>query len=46
HRSRELRSMIHGYLSLRFLGYFTKEPTIDPEDSYFWMINDFIATLP
>ncbi|EMF0583320.1 TetR/AcrR family transcriptional regulator [Enterococcus faecium] len=46
HRSRELRSMIHGYLSLRFLGYFTKEPTIDPEYSYFWMINDFIATLP
>ena len=46
HRSRELRSMIHGYLSLRFLGYFTKEPKVSPEDSYSWMINDFIATLP
>lgn len=46
HRSRELRSMIHGYLSLRFLGYFTKEPTVSPEDSYSWMINDFLATLP
>ncbi|MEY8445891.1 TetR/AcrR family transcriptional regulator [Enterococcus ratti] len=46
HRSRELRSMIHGYLSLRFLGYFTKESNVSPEDSYSWMINDFIATLP
>lgn len=46
HRSRELRSIIHGYLSLRFLGYFTKEATLSPEESYSWMINDFIATLP
>lgn len=46
HRSRELRSMIHGYLSLRFLGYFTKKSKVSPEDSYSWMINDFIATLP
>ncbi|WP_165038138.1 TetR/AcrR family transcriptional regulator [Enterococcus sp. ZJ1622] len=45
HRSRELRSMIHGYLSLRFLGYFTKEPKVDPEESYLWMIEDFITTL-
>lgn len=46
HRSRELRSMIHGYLSLRFLGYFTNEPNVSPEESYVWMIDDFIATLP
>lgn len=46
HRSRELRSIIHGYLSLRLLGYFTKEATVSPEESYSWMINDFIATLP
>ncbi|OJG94731.1 TetR family transcriptional regulator [Enterococcus thailandicus] len=45
HRSRELRSLIHGYLSLRFLGYFTREPQVDPEESYRWMIEDFIATL-
>ena len=45
HRCRELRSIIHGYLSLRFLGYFTKEPDVAPEDSYRWMIQEFIASL-
>ena len=45
HRCRELRSIIHGYLSLRFLGYFTKEPDVAPEDIYRWMIQEFIASL-
>ncbi|EPH93619.1 transcriptional regulator, TetR family [Enterococcus faecalis 13-SD-W-01] len=46
HRSRELRSLIHGYVSLRFLGYFTKETQVDSEESYHWMIDHFIETLP
>ncbi|MFV0557876.1 MAG: TetR/AcrR family transcriptional regulator [Enterococcus sp.] len=45
HRSRELRSLIHGYISLRFLGYFTKEP-VDAKESYQLMIADFIQSLP
>lgn len=43
--SRELCSMIYGYFFLCFLGYFIKELIIDLEDSYFWMINDFIVIL-
>jgi AcrR family transcriptional regulator len=45
HKSRELRSLIHGYISLRFLGYFQKEEIAKPEESYQRMIRDFIYSL-
>ncbi|MGK0552389.1 TetR/AcrR family transcriptional regulator [Enterococcus faecalis] len=45
HKSRELRSLIHGYISLRFLGYFQKEAIAKPEESYQRMIADFIQSL-
>lgn len=45
HRSRELRSMIHGYLSLRF-GILYKRTNNRSRRQLFWMINNFIATLP
>lgn len=44
HKSRELRSLIHGYITLRFLGYFQREEAT-PEESYRRMIEDFIASL-
>jgi AcrR family transcriptional regulator len=45
HKSRELRSLIHGFISLRFLGYFQKEEIADPQESYQRMIADFIESL-
>ena len=44
HKSRELRSLIHGYITLRFLGYFQREEAT-PEESYRRMIEDFIVSL-
>lgn len=45
HKSRELRSLIHGYISMRFLGYFQKEEVASPEESYRRMIQDYINSL-
>ncbi|MEC1785206.1 TetR/AcrR family transcriptional regulator, partial [Enterococcus faecalis] len=36
--------LIHGYITLRFLGYFQREEAT-PEESYRRMIEDFIASL-
>ena len=43
HKTRELRSIIHGFISMVFAGYFHGE--IDPEESFSVMINDFILTV-
>ncbi|MGX7352383.1 TetR/AcrR family transcriptional regulator [Enterococcus canis] len=45
HFSRQLRSLVHGYLSLRFMGYFTKEADVEPDSSYQKMIQQFVADL-
>jgi AcrR family transcriptional regulator len=44
-KSREFRSLIHGYISLRSLGYFTKVSLVSAEESYRMMIQDFIDFL-
>ena len=46
HRSRELRKYDPWVPFVTFLGFFTNEPNVSPEESYVWMIDDFIATLP
>ncbi|MEY8001966.1 TetR/AcrR family transcriptional regulator [Clostridium sp. Mt-5] len=43
HKSRELRSLLHGFVSLHFLGYFQNK--VNPEDSFELMIKDFILSL-
>lgn len=43
HKSREFRSILHGYISLVFLGYFRHQ--LAHEESFDRMINDFIHSL-
>ncbi|URZ04572.1 TetR/AcrR family transcriptional regulator [Clostridium felsineum] len=43
HKSRFLRSLLHGFVSLSSLGYFQNK--VDLEDSFNLMINDFILSL-
>ncbi|MDF2505476.1 TetR/AcrR family transcriptional regulator [Clostridium sp.] len=43
HKSRELRSFLHGSISLNFLGYF--QNSVNSEDSFKFMIDDFIFSL-
>lgn len=43
HKSRELRSILHGFISMCFLGYFKRDVSI--EESFDNMINDFIFSL-
>lgn len=40
HKSRALRSMLHGFISLSFLNYFRNKADLD--DSFNFMIEDFI----
>ncbi|MBK1812721.1 TetR/AcrR family transcriptional regulator [Clostridium sp. YIM B02505] len=42
HKSRELRSILHGFVSMVFLGYFHGDANID--DSFDLMIDDFILS--
>lgn len=43
-KSRMLRSMLHGYISMRFLGYF--QNNLSPaDDSYHVMVEEFISLL-
>lgn len=44
HKSRQLRSLLHGYISLRFLGYF-QNIEVDAPLSYKQMVKDFIWLL-
>ncbi|WP_071131156.1 TetR/AcrR family transcriptional regulator [Enterococcus timonensis] len=44
HKSRELRSLLHGYISLSFLGYF-QQIDVDAEISYREMVEDFVFLL-
>lgn len=43
HKSRALRSFLHGFISLYFLGYF--QGTANLEDSFRLMIDDFILSI-
>ncbi|WP_251862317.1 TetR/AcrR family transcriptional regulator [Clostridium sp. Marseille-Q2269] len=43
HKSRALRSLLHGFISLKFLGYFQNK--VSPEESFQFMIDDFILSL-
>ncbi|MBC1922734.1 Tetracycline repressor protein class B from transposon Tn10 [Listeria grayi] len=43
HKSREFRSILHGYISLVFLGYFRHQ--LDHEESFERMIADYIQSL-
>lgn len=43
HKSRELRSILHGFVSMVFLGYFHGDADLD--DSFDLMIDDFILSL-
>lgn len=43
HKSRELRSILHGFVSMVFLGYFHGDANL--EDSFKIMIDDFILSL-
>lgn len=43
HKSRALRSFLHGFVSLSSLGYFQNE--VDLEDSFQLMIGDFILSV-
>ncbi|MDT8718849.1 WHG domain-containing protein [Clostridium sp. 19966] len=43
HKSRALRSLLHGFVSLSFAGYFKGEASL--EDSFKFMIDDFIMSL-
>ncbi|CAB1246657.1 TetR/AcrR family transcriptional regulator [Clostridium sp. MT-14] len=45
HKSRELRSILHGFVSLTFLGYFQHKPDVEVEDSFEFMIDDFIFSI-
>lgn len=44
-KSRNLRSLIHGFISLRFLGYFSSEEEVTAEESFTEMIEEFIRML-
>lgn len=44
HKSRELRSLLHGFISLRFLGYFQRMDVEAPL-SYEKMVEDYISLL-
>ena len=44
HKSRALRSLLHGFVSMSSLGYF--QNPVNLEDSFQLMIDDFIASLP
>ena len=44
HKSRALRSMLHGFISLYFFGYFKND--IDLEESFEFLVEDFIYSLP
>lgn len=44
HKSRALRSFLHGFISLKFLGYF--QNAANSEDSFQLMVEDFILSLP
>jgi AcrR family transcriptional regulator len=43
HKSRELRSLLHGFVSMVFLGYFHGDANLD--DSFDFMIDDFLLSL-
>lgn len=43
HKSRSLRSLLHGFISLKFLGYF--QNAVNSEDSFQLMVEDFILSL-
>ncbi|MBV4416985.1 TetR/AcrR family transcriptional regulator [Clostridium tyrobutyricum] len=43
HKSRELRSILHGFVSLSFLGYFQNK--INSQDSFKLMLDDFILSI-
>ena len=43
HKARALRSLLHGFVSMIFLGYFRADVNLD--DTFQLMVNDFIATL-
>lgn len=43
HKNRALRSFLHGFISLNFLGYF--QGPVDLEDSFQVMIDDFILSI-
>ncbi|MFL0245649.1 TetR/AcrR family transcriptional regulator [Candidatus Clostridium stratigraminis] len=43
HKSRALRSLLHGFISMTFLGYFQGDAKI--EDSFALMVDDFILSL-
>ncbi|MHC6179727.1 TetR-like C-terminal domain-containing protein [Clostridium sp. JNZ X4-2] len=42
-KSRVLRSLLHGFISLNFLGYF--QNPVSSEDSFQLMIDDFILSV-
>ncbi|GAK30140.1 TetR family transcriptional regulator [Weissella oryzae SG25] len=44
HSSRMFRSMLHGYITMRQLGYFTTREQL-PNDSFNWMVEKFILSL-
>ncbi|TYC49047.1 TetR/AcrR family transcriptional regulator [Weissella muntiaci] len=44
HSSRMFRSILHGYVTMRQLGYFTTESQLS-NDSFHWMVEKFIASL-
>jgi AcrR family transcriptional regulator len=43
HKSRALRSLLHGFVSMHFLGYF--QNPVNVEDSFQLMIDDFILSV-
>jgi hypothetical protein len=43
HKSRALRSLLHGFVSLNFLGFF--QNPVNLEDSFQSMIDDFILSV-
>jgi hypothetical protein len=43
HKGRALRSLLHGYVSLCFLGYFQNPVSL--EDSFQFMLDDFILSI-
>lgn len=43
HKSRALRSLLHGFVSMSFLGYFHGDANL--EDSFRLMIDDFISSV-
>ncbi|WP_088068736.1 TetR/AcrR family transcriptional regulator [Gottfriedia luciferensis] len=43
HKARSLRSILHGFVSMNFLGYF--QNPVNVEDSFELMINDFISSV-